>query len=70
MYICICNGITERQVRRAIRDGATTMRELRDTLPIANCCGCCAPAARELLDAAGGETAAVGPVVLPTGCAA
>jgi bacterioferritin-associated ferredoxin len=70
MYICICNGITERQVRRAIRDGATTMRELRDELPIANCCGRCAPAARELLDVAGGETVASGPVALPTGCAA
>jgi len=69
VYLCICNGISEREVRRAIRDGATTMHQLCSELPIANCCGRCAGAAHELLATAGGD-GLNRPETVPDGCAA
>lgn len=49
MYICICNAITERQIIQAYNDGACSMRALRNKLGVADCCGRCAPAARDVL---------------------
>lgn len=49
MYVCVCNAVTERQIKRAYSEGACSMRALREQLGVAGCCGCCAPAAREVL---------------------
>jgi bacterioferritin-associated ferredoxin len=70
MYVCVCNGISDRDVRRVIRAGATTMGALCAELPLADRCGRCADAARQLLDAAGGDGANAGAGTLPAGCAA
>ena len=32
MYVCICRSVTERDIRRAIGDGACRMRDLRKEL--------------------------------------
>lgn len=49
MFICICNAITERQVKQAVADGATTLSDLQGQLGVAACCGCCAETATEYL---------------------
>jgi bacterioferritin-associated ferredoxin len=49
MYICICNAITERQVRAAVDAGAETLSDLQFELGVATCCGCCAETAAEYL---------------------
>jgi len=49
MYVCICHGITDRQIRRAVDQGARTLSEVRKHLPVAACCGRCAASARELI---------------------
>jgi bacterioferritin-associated ferredoxin len=49
MYVCVCNAITERQVRAAVDAGATTLDALRFELGVATCCGCCAATATEYL---------------------
>jgi bacterioferritin-associated ferredoxin len=49
MYVCICNAVTDRQIRAAVADGARSMRDLRRELGVCSCCGKCGPAARELL---------------------
>ena len=41
MYVCVCNAVTEDQVRDAIDDGAHSVKELRDELMVAGCCGSC-----------------------------
>ena len=41
MYVCICNAVTENQVKNALREGATTLEDLRNTLSVGTCCGCC-----------------------------
>lgn len=50
MYVCICQGVTDRQIREAAEEGASTMRHLRKELGVAACCGRCAPHAKALLD--------------------
>lgn len=49
MYICICNAITERQVKQAVSQGATSMADLQGQLGVASCCGSCADTAIEYL---------------------
>ena len=51
MYICICNGVTERQLRDAIDAGACTLSELRANLGVAAGCGACEAFAADVLDA-------------------
>lgn len=49
MFICICNAITERQVKAAVAAGAHSMSDLQAQLGVASCCGCCADTAAEYL---------------------
>ena len=50
MYICLCHGITDRDIRAAIEDGAGSMRDLRACLGVATQCGKCACHVRAILD--------------------
>ncbi len=49
MYVCICNGITESQIRNAVSDGVRSLRELRADLGVASCCGKCADCAQQVI---------------------
>lgn len=49
MYVCICNAITDKQIRRAAAGGATTVMDLTDELGVAACCGSCHETAAEIL---------------------
>lgn len=49
MYICLCNGITERDIRACADGGVCTLRDLEGCLGVGNCCGKCKPAARQIL---------------------
>ena len=50
MYICICNGITDRQIKMAVANGA--VRSVSDVYRCMQCkpeCGRCAPTVVELM---------------------
>jgi len=49
MFICVCNAITERQVRDAVATGARSLSDLRRKLGVATACGRCARMALEYL---------------------
>lgn len=49
MYICLCKGVTDRQIREAISEGASSMRDLRATLDVASQCGKCGRECKSLL---------------------
>lgn len=49
MYICLCNGITEKQIRTAVDNGAESFRAVREELGVGNQCGKCACSARDLI---------------------
>ena len=50
MYVCLCNGITENQIRDAIRDGADSLLKLRLELGVAACCGRCTSCAQQVIE--------------------
>jgi bacterioferritin-associated ferredoxin len=49
MYVCICHGITERQIHRAVEQGARTLSDVQMNLPVGGCCGRCEDCAREVI---------------------
>lgn len=49
MYVCLCNAVTDGQIRQAVEEGVTSMRLLRQELGVAACCGRCAQHAKDLL---------------------
>jgi bacterioferritin-associated ferredoxin len=56
VFICVCNGVTEEQIRNAVCAGASTLPELGACLGVATGCGCCRTFAAQVLD----ETLQVG----------
>ena len=50
MYICICEQVTDRQIKNAIENGATSMCKLRKELGVASQCGKCGRCAKAMLD--------------------
>jgi bacterioferritin-associated ferredoxin len=57
MYVCICNGITDRDIRGAVELGVRSLADLQATLGVATCCGRCADCARGVVDEACRKTA-------------
>jgi bacterioferritin-associated ferredoxin len=49
MYVCLCNAVTDHEIRAEIRQGACTMRELRDRLGVTTGCGRCGPSVLAIL---------------------
>jgi len=49
MYTCICNAVTEREVRGAVSLGCASIADLQRDLGVATCCGKCEPDARRIL---------------------
>ena len=52
MYICLCNAVTDHDIRRAAADGVHTFAELQARTGCSDCCGCCEQEARSTLDKA------------------
>ena len=50
MYICICNAVTESEVRNCAQHGCASFDQLQVKLGVGTCCGRCRPAAKEILD--------------------
>ena len=49
MYVCICKGITDTQIRTAVEDGARSLREVHNSLGVASQCGKCGIIARDIV---------------------
>jgi bacterioferritin-associated ferredoxin len=64
MYVCLCNKVTDRQIRDAARRGCCRLDDLRVELGVATCCGACAETAEGLLDERQ-QNNAPGPFALP-----
>ena len=50
MIVCVCNNISDREIRQAVDLGLSSMGELRRDLGVATCCGKCASCARQVLN--------------------
>jgi bacterioferritin-associated ferredoxin len=64
MYVCLCNRVTDRQIREAARNGCRRLDDLRGRLGVAACCGSCADMAEELLEESGTDSGTL-PYALP-----
>lgn len=53
MYICLCNGFTDRQVRRSAEDGSASVSQVYKALGCAPKCGKCVPTVRDMLKSVG-----------------
>ncbi len=49
MFVCVCNGVTDKQIIEAAEQGASTLQDLSDELNVATCCGRCASCAKKVL---------------------
>lgn len=49
MYVCICNNVTEREIQKAIDEGARSVRDLNRSLSVGSECGKCTCTARQIL---------------------
>ncbi|NLW97554.1 (2Fe-2S)-binding protein [Luteimonas wenzhouensis] len=51
MYVCICNGITDQDIRAAAEAGCSSLPELTMRTGVGACCGTCIETAGALLEA-------------------
>ena len=65
MIVCICRGKSDREVKKAIGNGASTLRELQ-RCGIGDQCGSCHNSLRTMLAASAAEAAQPCPVCVGT----
>lgn len=58
MYVCICNAVTDGEIREAYAEGACTFAAQQEQLGVSTCCGCCKPAVREIISTCQAEAGA------------
>lgn len=56
MYVCLCNGITDRAIREAADRGARDLTDLQALTGCASSCGSCADVALQVLHEARQQT--------------
>ena len=49
MYVCICNAITDKEIRAAAKNGTTDLSSLQAELGVASGCGSCEEQASKIL---------------------
>ena len=50
MYVCLCRGITDQDIKDAMANGADSYREVRELLDLGTCCGRCAHEAKSIIN--------------------
>ncbi len=61
MLVCHCHGISDRAIRKAVRGGASTRREIARSCKAGGLCGGCGPAIDEILASVEAAQAATAP---------
>ena len=52
MYICVCNAVTETDIKKAVKEGANCLPHLESRLGVSNQCGSCVCDASSCLERA------------------
>lgn len=50
MYVCICKGITDSQIRDAVNNGASSLRKVRKQLGATSQCGKCGIVTKKIVE--------------------
>jgi bacterioferritin-associated ferredoxin len=64
MIICQCNGVSDRTIRKVIRDGASNRNDVVRACMAGRACGGCVPAIDQIIEAEQERTARSGLTVL------
>lgn len=49
MFVCVCKGVTDSNIKQAVAEGANSLREVRNKLGAASQCGKCASLAKDII---------------------
>ena len=49
MYVCLCGGVTDSEIKEQVELGAKSVADLQKTLPIGLCCGTCDVVAEQFI---------------------
>lgn len=49
MYVCVCNAISDRQLKQAVDEGIVSIGKLKKHLDFESCCGRCTDCLRDLV---------------------
>jgi bacterioferritin-associated ferredoxin len=49
MYVCLCHGVTDHEIRAAVSLGADTLDAISQQLGVGTRCGCCRETAAQLI---------------------
>lgn len=52
MYVCICNEVTDKAIKKAVKHGCNSYGKVCQKLNVASCCGRCEGHAREIVNEA------------------
>jgi bacterioferritin-associated ferredoxin len=58
VIVCVCRRVSDRDIRRAVQEGASSFDELQRELGVATVCGRCRECAQDTLDRACGTACA------------
>jgi bacterioferritin-associated ferredoxin len=50
MYVCVCTAVTDKDIRKAVDCGASSLFDVQNQLPVGACCGRCEETARTVVD--------------------
>jgi len=50
VIVCHCSGVSDREIRSAVREGARSCRDVARACAAGRMCGGCRPAIRRILD--------------------
>lgn len=69
MYVCLCNGVTDREIREVAAAGCRTLPELTMRTGCGATCGSCLEMAQQILDEVHAARALDVPVLSPAASA-
>lgn len=64
MIVCVCHKVSDRDIKRQVRDGCSSFEALQFETGVSTCCGCCETCAREVFDQAQGGNMIERPIVM------
>ena len=50
MYVCVCHAVTDKEIRKAVDRGASSLFDVQNELPVGSCCGRCEDTAKSVVD--------------------
>lgn len=52
MYVCICNSVSDKAIKKAVKQGHDTLGAIQEELNVGTCCGRCKGHACEVIEEA------------------